>query len=261
MSVFPDRGLPDWGQRMRRFWDSRSTTCTYLLADPKCREGVLIDPVLEQVPLYLGVLDELGYRLAWVLDTHLHGDHASAAASLRALLQAQVGCGAGSGITGVDRLLGDGESLSVGQMKIDVLATPGHTPGCVTYRWEDCLFTGDALWIGGCGRTDEPGGNPGQLYDSVTRRLLPLPDEYLLFPGKGSQTRWVSCMGEERNANPLFRGVSRDEFIALCQRRPDPPPLSPEILHRFRELNSRCGRAQEGAAAPSQQDLPAPSHF
>lgn len=228
---------------LRRFWDSATGTCSYLIGSAASHQAVFIDPVREQAPLYLGVLQELGLSLAAVLETHLHADHVTAAATLRRLTGASMIAGAQSGLQCADRLLADGESLIVGDLAFQALATPGHSPGCVTYAWGDRLFTGDALHIGGCGRTDEPGANAGQLFDSITRRLLPHPDEHLVYPGHGTQQRWVSCIGEERRTNPLLLGVSRDEFIALTKRRQEPPLPSPS---ETQAANRHCGEMPEG---------------
>ncbi|MBS1191236.1 MAG: Zn-dependent hydrolase, glyoxylase [Rhodocyclaceae bacterium] len=242
---------------LRRFWDSPSGTCSYLVGSDATRQAVFIDPVREQVPLYLGVLEELGLRLAGIIETHVHADHLTAADTLRRLTGATVVCGRQSGVEGADCLLADGDSLNFGDLAFQALSTPGHTPACLTYRWGDRLFTGDSLLISGCGRTDGPGGNAGMLFDSVTRRLLTQPDEYLVYPGHGSQQRWVSCIGEERRTNPMLLGVSRDEFIALASRRELPPlPARAETL----AANRRCGRLpeEEAEAAPESAPIPDP---
>lgn len=182
----------------------------------------MIDPVSTQVPLYLGVLNELGLGLDWVLETHMHSDHVSGAEMLREATGARVAASRQSGIETVDKLLTDGDTLVMGMLTISVIATPGHTPGCLTYYFEDRLFTGDSLLIGGCGDLDEPRANGVMLYDSVTRRLLSLPDETLVYPGHCLQGRRVSCIGEERERNPYFHGVSRDRFVAVRTSEPDP---------------------------------------
>ncbi len=225
---------------LRRFVDARTGACSYLIADALHAEAALIDPVREQQSLYLGVIDELGFRLAYVLETHLHADHVTAAASLRAATGAHVVYPLGCRVEGADRLVGDGDRLPLGADSIHVLSTPGHTQACVTYRWLDRLFTGDALLIGDCGRCDEAGGNAGQLYDSLTRRLLPLPDELLVYPGHERDARWVSCIGEERRRNPLLRGSSRDEFVRRAGDRHEPLPAG---MDENLAANRHCGAA------------------
>ncbi|HET7776426.1 MAG TPA: MBL fold metallo-hydrolase [Azospira sp.] len=204
----------------RQLLDSASATYTYLIGSRASRVALLVDPVAEQSPLYQGLLAELELSLACVVDTHLHSDHLSAA---RTLVQ-RTGCAYAAGLaSGIDSLtlpLADGDQPSFADLRLEVLATPGHTPGCITLLWEDRLLTGDALLIGGCGAAGEPGGNTGTHYDSVTKKLLPLPDELLLYPGHDRDGRRVSCIGEERQGNPLFNGISRDEFIALERTQP-----------------------------------------
>jgi sulfur dioxygenase len=198
----------------RQFHEVTCGALSYLLAGRAGGPALLIDPVRRHVPLYLGVIDECGLQLAWVVETHLHADHLSGAAELRQNCGARIAVGAMAGIGGADLLLHDGDRLEIGDLALDVIATPGHTPGCLTLQWQERLFTGDALLIGSCGSTLEPGGNAGQLYDSVCRRLMPLTDETLIYPGHACGDRLVGCIGEERLNNPMFRGLSRDEFIA-----------------------------------------------
>lgn len=226
----------------RQFHDSSTGTFSYLLGCGETARAVLIDPVVGQVPLYLGVLGELGLSLDWVLETHLHSDHISAADVLRERTRTYIAAGRQAGIETIDRPLADGDSVRVGLLCIDTIATPGHTPGCLTYRWGDRLFTGDGLLIGGCGRVSEPGGNGAALYDSVTRRLFCLADETLVYPGHCSCGRRVSCIGEERECNPYFHGVSRDGFVAARAGEPDQLPVATSSAI---EANRRCGRVTE----------------
>ena len=179
----------------------------------------MIDPVLSDLPLYLGVLDEMGWKLDLVLETHLHEEHITASGALRAATGALVGSG-DARMVGADRLFLSGEQLDLGSLTIDVLATPGHTPCCLSYRCGDRLFTGDCLLIGDCGNLCGQGADAGRLFDSITRKLLSFADETLLYPGHDQKGRQVSCIGEERRNNPLFGGVSRDEFIARMAARP-----------------------------------------
>lgn len=227
---------------LRRFHDVKSGTCSYLIAGGTRREAAMIDPVRGDHLLYLGVLEELGLNLVYVLETHLHADHVSAAGILREATGAQVVFPRGSGVKGGDVLVGDGDRLPLGTGSIEVLATPGHTPACVTYRWQGRLFTGDALLIGDCGRCDEAGGNAGQLFDSISRKLLTLPDELLVYPGHERDERWVSCVGEERRRNPFLRGISRDEFIRLCALKNEPHPAA---MTENLTANRHCGLGEQ----------------
>lgn len=202
-------------RHFRQFRDSATETFSYLLGCGATARALVIDPVAAQVPLYLGVLKELGLGLDWVLETHLHSDHESGAEALREATGARIAASRLSGIEAADKLLADGDTLVLGMQAITVIATPGHTPGCLSYCWEDRLFTGDSLLIGGCGDLDAPRANGVALYDSVTRRLLCLPDETLVYPGHCLHGRRVSCIGEERERNPYFHGISRDRFVAV----------------------------------------------
>ena len=204
--------------QFRQLHDTASGAFSYLLADAASGEALIIDSVLEHITLYLGLIDELRSRLAYVLETHVHEDHASAGALLRASCGAKVVYSRASGVRWADLLVSDGDAVALGQERICVRATPGHTQGCVSYLWRDRLFSGDALLIGGCGRTDLPDSNAGQLYDSLTRRILTLPDETLVYPGRDGGGRRVTCIGEEREHNPSVTGRTRDEFVAGMAR-------------------------------------------
>lgn len=230
----------------RQFRDPATNAFSYLLACERTRSAVFIDPVASHLPLYLGILDELDLALSWVLDTHLHADHISAADSLRERTRSGVAVGHKSGIEAADRQLGHGDEIVVGDLALRVIETPGHTPGCVSIAWQDRVFTGDSLLIGGCGRIDEPGGNGAALFDSVTRRLLSLPEETIIYPGRSLGGRWISCVGEERQNNRCFHGMCRDGFVAMCKEMQEPPPATAAAI---RAVNRRCGRATEAELA------------
>jgi glyoxylase-like metal-dependent hydrolase (beta-lactamase superfamily II) len=201
-----------------QFFDQTSSTLTYLLADPLSGDAVIIDSVKEHLGAYLTFLQEQELQLAWVLETHVHADHVTGAAGLREMTGARSAVGAVGGVLCADRQLGDGDTIVFGSEVIRVIPTPGHTPGCVTYHWRDRLFTGDSLMIAGCGRTDFQGGDAGQLYDSITKRLFSLPDETLVYPGHDYKGARVSCIGQEKDSNPRLAGRSRQEFIELMSR-------------------------------------------
>ncbi len=198
-----------------RQFSSGTGIFSYLVADTDKREALLIDPDDAQVSLYLGVLEELQMGLRAILLTHVHAPRPLPAQRLRAATGADLAVGAMSGLEGAQRYLSDGEVLVFGDELVRAWRTPGHTRGCMSYLWRDRVFTGGTLLIGDCGATDEAGSDAGMLYDSLTRRLLALPDEILVYPGHDATGRRVSCIGEEREANPKLRGTTRDEFIAL----------------------------------------------
>lgn len=223
----------------RQLFDTKSSTYTYLLAELTTREAVLIDPVREHVALYLSLLKELNLKLHTVLETHVHADHITCASLLREHTGAGVGTGAASGVACADLYLKEGDTVHFGEENIRVLATPGHTVGCTSYLWRDHLFTGDALMIGSCGRTDFQGGDAGALYDSITQKIWPLPGETLVYPGHDYQNKHVSSVEQERESNARLTGKSRDEFIALMSALKLPMP---KLIDQAVPANLQCGR-------------------
>lgn len=222
----------------RQLFDTASFTYTYLLGEFDMHSAVLIDPVQEHADLYLSLLQEQGLTLRYVLETHVHADHVTGASALRKVTGAQTAVSIHGGVSCADVQLQGGETLYFGDEVMQVLATPGHTPGCVSYLWRDRLFTGDALLIGGCGRTDFQGGNAGTLYDSITRQIWPLADETLIYPGHDYHHRHVSSVAQEREINPRLSGKSRDEFIAIMNQLNLPQP---DLIDVAVPANLQCG--------------------
>jgi len=231
----------------RQLFDRSSCTYTYLLASEHTGDAVLIDPVLEQQERDLALVAQLGVRVRWLLDTHVHADHVTAASALKAALPAAqaptTAVGLACEAAGYERALIHGDRLDFGDEHLDVIATPGHTPGSMSFLWRDKLFTGDALLIGGCGRTDFQGGNAGALYDSITTRLFTLPGETLVYPGHDYRGRRVSCIAEERENNPRLAGTSRDEFIALMAALNLPKP---HLIDLAVPANKQAGAVVQG---------------
>lgn len=202
----------------RQLFDPESSTYTYLLADERSREALLIDPVREQIERDVELLGELELRLVYALETHVHADHVSAGGRLRERLGCQLGLGAAAGVTTADLQLADGARVGFGGHALEVRATPGHTAGCTTYvcRELGAAFTGDALLIRGCGRTDFQGGDARALFASVRTRILDLPQGTLLYPAHDYRGRTVTTVAEERRFNPrLCDARSEDEFLAI----------------------------------------------
>lgn len=222
----------------RQLFDQESSTYTYLIADESTREAALIDPVLEQVERDHRVVNELGLKLTRVLETHLHADHVTGAGRLRELTGARV-VASTLGASCVDQPVKDGEVLALGGLRIQVLATPGHTDDSVSFRVGSKLFTGDTLLIRACGRTDFQNGDPGQLYDSITHKLFTLPDETEVYPGHDYAGLMMSTIGEEKRHNPRLAGRSREEFIELMNNRKLAPPRKLDVAV---PANRVCGK-------------------
>jgi glyoxylase-like metal-dependent hydrolase (beta-lactamase superfamily II) len=226
----------------RQLFEPASSTYTYLLGCPRTRRAVLIDPVLEEVDRYVALLAELDLTLVYTLETHLHADHVTAAAALRDRLGSRCAIHRDAGAPGACLLVSDGVVLGVGDLAIEVRETPGHTSGCVSYVVGDRVFTGDALLIGGCGRTDFQGGDPGRLYDSLHARIFSLPPDTLVFPAHDYKGRTVSTVREELATNArLGNGRTREEFIAIMNNLNLP---SPKQIDRAVPANRRCGRSE-----------------
>lgn len=228
----------------RQLLDLETRTYTYLIGDPPSGRAALVDPVLEQVERDLRLLQELGLTLRYCLETHIHADHITGTARLRE----RTGCAgvvpAGAEVPCADRSLQDGECLPLGKVIIEAIATPGHTDSHLAYRIHggagDLVLTGDALFIRGCGRTDFQNGDAGILYDSVTERLMTLPEATRVYPGHDYRGQTVSTIGEEKQFNPRFAGRTREEFIALMADLNLP---SPQKMMEAVPANQDCGKA------------------
>jgi len=204
----------------RQLFEPASSTYTYLLACRETGAAVVIDPVAEMVARDLRVLDELGLRLAYTLETHVHADHITGAAGLRAATGCKTAGAAMDEIPCRDVGLREGEPLHVGTIEIHPLFTPGHTGSHHSYRVDtgthQMVFTGDGLLIDGCGRTDFQSGDAATLYRSIHAKLFTLPDDTLVYPGHDYAGRRVSTIGQEKARNPrLGGGKSEAEFVAI----------------------------------------------
>lgn len=238
----------------RQLFDPETSTYTYLLADPSSREAVLIDAVAEQVERDLTVLDELGVRLRYTLETHVHADHVTGASLLRDRVGSQSVVHADAGAACADVLVRGGDRVRVGSLEIEVRETPGHTNGDVVYVVGDRVFTGDTLLIGGCGRTDFQEGDPGRLYDSVHSQLFTLSPATLVYPGHDYRGNRVSTIAEEMANNArLGGGRDRDSFIALMRNLNLPYPKKIDVAV---PANRVCGRLPQAAGSGPQDIRP-----
>lgn len=267
--------------QIQAFFDDATNTVTYLVSDPVTRQAAVIDPVLDydhrsgkvstvSADQVLTAVAVQALEVAWILETHAHADHLSAAPYLKARTGARVAIGehicdvqtifrpvfnlddvSGDGVE-FDRLLRDGETFTIGDLKVDVLHTPGHTPACVSYRIGDAVFVGDTLFMPdyGTARADFPGGSAHTLYQSI-QKLLALPPATRLFmchdykaPGRDSYA-WESTVAEERARNVhVHDGVDADAFVAMRQRR-DATLAAPTLLLPSIQVNIRAGRLPE----------------
>jgi sulfur dioxygenase len=224
----------------RQLYDQDTSTYTYLLADETSREAVLIDPVIEQVDRDQALLTELGLTLGYCLETHVHADHVTGTGELRQRLGCQGIVPAGAEVPCADRHIQDGEVLTVGGLEIVAIATPGHTDSHMAYLANGThLFTGDALFIRGCGRTDFQSGDAGILYDSVTQKLFSLPAETLVYPGHDYRGHSLSTIGEEVTWNPRFVGRDRNSFISFMDSLDLP---NPKKIMEAVPANQSCGQ-------------------
>jgi glyoxylase-like metal-dependent hydrolase (beta-lactamase superfamily II)/rhodanese-related sulfurtransferase len=226
----------------RQLFDPQSSTYTYLLADSATREALLIDPVFEHARRDGALIEELGVKLVWTLETHVHADHVTGAWLLKRRFGSAIALSKDSGAEGADRYLADGESVVFGRRSVEVRATPGHTAGCLTYVLDDrsLAFTGDALLIRGCGRTDFQGGDAHRLFRSVRDKVFSLPGTCLLYPGHDYRGLTASSVAEERLYNPrLADAVGEGDFVGYMTHLGLPHP---KLMAVAVPANLRCGR-------------------
>jgi len=224
----------------RQMFDYDTWTYTYLLYNSKSKEGILIDTVKEQVERDIKQINELGIKLKYNLETHVHADHITGADDIRQRTKAEVVYGAGSRVPCADISAKDGEELTFGDFTIKVLSTPGHTNGCTSYYIEGMVFTGDAMLIRGCGRTDFQDGSADTLYESVNQKLFTLPDETLVYPAHDYKGMRVSTIWEEKKYNPrLGGGKSKPAFIEIMNNL---NLAKPKRIDVSVPANMKCGK-------------------
>jgi glyoxylase-like metal-dependent hydrolase (beta-lactamase superfamily II)/rhodanese-related sulfurtransferase len=238
----------------RQLFDGQTSTFSYLLADERTRQAVLIDSVFEQHWRDLALIRELQLSLSMTLETHVHADHVSGSWLMKETLGSQVASSESSGVRGGDRSLKDGDVLTLGDLQLEVRATPGHTAGCVSFVLHEqrMLFSGDALLIRGAGRTDFQDGDAAQLFHSVRQRLFTLPEDFTVYPGHDYSGRCSSSVGEERRYNPrLGDGVRLQDFIGYMANLGLPHP---KRLALAVPANLACGRPEHPALGPQRPD-------
>ncbi|HCB15063.1 MAG TPA: Zn-dependent hydrolase [Gammaproteobacteria bacterium] len=213
----------------RQLFEPVSCTYTYLLGCSATGGCALIDPVLETVERDLAVISSLGLHLAFTVETHVHADHLTGALKLKHLAGSQIAGPALDGLLCTDAGLHEGEPLMIGEIALQPLFTPGHTSSHHAYLidagTQQLLFSGDALLIDGCGRTDFQSGDPVALYHSIHDQFFTLPDETLVYPGHDYEGRFVSSIAQEKARNSrLGGGKSLEEFVKIMKSLDLPPP-------------------------------------
>src|SRR6266849_5284095 len=219
------------GNRMifRQLFDSVSGTYTYLIASRRGGEALIIDPVLEKVDRYIQLVSELDLKLIKAVDTHLHADHITGLGALRDRTHCVTVMGERSKVDVVSMRLAEGDKLTIEDLALDVLYTPGHTDDSYSFLMRDRVFTGDTLLIRGTGRTDFQNGDPRAQYDSIFNRLLRLPDETMIFPAHDYKGETVSTIAEEKAFNPRLQVTSVDQYAELMNNLNLPNPKMMDV--------------------------------
>jgi glyoxylase-like metal-dependent hydrolase (beta-lactamase superfamily II) len=223
----------------RQLIDLETSTYTYLIADEESKQAILVDSVKERIERDLKLLEELGLRLAYTFETHVHADHIMAAA----MLKEKTGClgvvPKNANVACSDIELDDGETIKLGNVLIKAIATPGHTDSHNAYLVDRLyLLTGDSLLIRGCGRTDFQSGNSALMFNSVTEKFFKLPGAVIVCPGHDYNGFTMSTIHEEISFNPRFKGKSEAEFVELMNglNLPNPKKMMEAV-----PANQKCG--------------------
>lgn len=262
---------------IKSFFHQETATFTHVVADEIAKICAIIDPVqdfdlitgrtsMQSADACLAWVNSQGYQVAWILETHVHADHLTSACYIKEKTGALIGIG--SGIVAVldywvpfyhnqdntpldgsqfDRLFNEGDSIDLGSLKIKIIATPGHTPACISYLIEDAVFVGDTLFMPymGTSRADFPGASAEQLYHSI-QKILNLPEKTRIFtchdyPPEGKSPCSESSVGEQKKSNILINDqISKQEYISKRKER-DQKLSIPKLLLPSIQVNMRCG--------------------
>ncbi len=234
----------------RQLFEPLSSTYTYLVACEETRLAVLIDPVLPTWERDLSILNSLGLKLAYTLETHIHADHITSALRLKKEVGSKIALPAIDRLPCADVDIEEGKPFGVGSVTFTPLHTPGHTDGHFAYVLGDRVFTGDALLIDGCGRTDFQNGDAAVLYQSVREKLFTLPEDTFVFPAHDYHGRHVSTVAQERQRNPrLGQERSLADFVKIMAALELPYP---KFIDHAVPGNRQCGVCPENLLAELQ---------
>jgi len=269
---------------MQHFPELNRGKCkTYLVACERTSRALLIDPVRDNIARYLAFLAYRRLTLDALVDTHTHADHPTGSFQLRDLTGARLIMHRRAPVPVADEHVEQGDTIRVGDVAAAVMHTPGHTPDSISLHVGDRVFTGDVLLIGGTGRADFAGGDPGEQYDSITRRLFALPDETLVYPAHDYRGNTHSTIGSEKRSNPRIAGRTRQQYVDLMASlnfplpdkiqevlQPnqtaidDDPAKFPALseLNRVRQLTApEVAAMLDGGAAPVLLDVREPAEY
>ena len=222
----------------RQLFEKDSSTYSYLLASRPGGEALIIDPVRSEIPQYLRIVEELGLKMVYALDTHVHADHITALGGLREELACTTIMGEQTKAECVSRKVTDGELIKIDGIELKAVYTPGHTDDSYSYLMNDRVFTGDTLLIRGTGRTDFQNGDAKQQYNSLFNKILTLPEETLVYPGHDYKGWTVSTIGEEKAHNPRLQVASEAEYVELMNNLNLPNPKQMDVAV---PANLTCG--------------------
>lgn len=228
----------------RQLFENNSSTYTYLVACADTGQSVLIDPVLESVDRDLEVLRELGLKLTFTLETHIHADHLTGARRLQSVTGCKIAGPAIDNLPCRDVGVREGEVFRIGNLNLHPLFTPGHTAThhafMIDTNAHKIVFSGDALLIEACGRTDFQEGDAATLYDSIHNKIFTLPDDTLVYPSHDYSGRALSSVGQEKRRNPRLGGNrSKSDFIRIMTELDLP---SPAMMAYAVPGNEHCGQ-------------------
>jgi len=264
--------------KTKAFYDTQTSTVTYVVHDPATRDAVIVDPVLDLDPVawrtstrsvdeVVKYVEEHGLSVHYVLDTHAHADHLTGMALLSETLGARTGIG--EGIVGLqknvanmfnnddavtdgsqwDVLLADGQELAAGSMTITAMHTPGHTPACMSYFIDGAVYVGDALFMPdyGTGRCDFPGGSAEDMFESVSEKLYGLPDDTRVFVGHdyrpgGRDAAWETTIGASKEGNVRLRGTTERQTFVAARKARDAELNAPALIMPSLQVNMEAGR-------------------
>lgn len=229
----------------RQLFEETSSTYSYLIGDPHTGEAVIIDPVIETVERDIQVARDLGLKLHYTLDTHVHADHLTGARKMKALTGTRIAGAAMDELPCTDIGVREGEPFRVGGIEIHPLYTPGHTDTHHAYLIETpvhkLLFSGDALLIEACGRTDFQSGDAATLYRSLQEKVFSLPDDTLVYPGHDYEGRFITTIAQEKKRNPrLGNGKTLEEFVEIMNGLNLPYPKKIDFAVPGNQMCGEC---------------------